>query len=106
MEIETWYLGMFKFLERSNPKYTEESISTVLGVDIAQVDPEDAFFHPADELDKIFTLDGNRYRKRESDIESILSNLEGKDFDDLYASEKYSSFNRFTDELLAPVAEL
>ena len=100
MEIEAWFLGMYKFFERVKPNYTEENISSKVGCDISRVDPELTFFHPSDILDQIFSIDGNRYKKRESNIEAILSQLKTEDFDELYSAPKCASFNIFHDALL------
>jgi hypothetical protein len=100
MEIEAWFLGMYKFFERYNPKYSAENINAALGVDISKIDPEKTFFHPSLVLDKVFSIDGKRYKKRESNVEAILNQLQNEDFEELYSSPKCSSFIIFHDELI------
>lgn len=100
MEIESWFLGMHKFLERTNPNYNPENISNAIGHKLEDIDPEITFFHASDVLDQVFSIDGNRYKKHESDVEAILKQLQAEDFQELYDSPKCNSFNKFHDEVL------
>jgi hypothetical protein len=101
MEIEAWFLCMYKFLERLNPALNSVGITNSIGDNIETIDPEVTFFHPSNVLATVFALGGDSYKKRESNIEAILSQLQNDDFEELYSSEKCNSFNVFYDELLS-----
>jgi hypothetical protein len=85
MEIEVWFLSM------SNMFYRKLGDSFVFNDSIENV------FHPASKLTGKLKLFDLKYDKRESDIESLVSNIE--DIDE--CKEKSQSFKFFYDELVS-----
>lgn len=84
MEVEAWLLGMPKFME--------------LLQDIN--DPETDIYHPAEKLKELMEAMGSGYDKHSKDIESIIGNLDKKDYLALYESGRCQSFRKFVDALL------
>ena len=99
MEIEAWLLGMPKIFSSKSDLLTTEYIHQKLNVDLNS-DPETAFFHPAKEVENIYSLVGDKYDKHLSDISSIMSSLEKQDFIALIESGKCNSFKLFVETLL------
>lgn len=84
MEVEAWLLGMPKFMEHLQ--------------DIN--DPETDIYHPAEKLKELMEAMGSGYDKHSKDIESIIGNLDKKDYLALYESGRCQSFRKFVDALL------
>lgn len=97
MEIEAWILGLCQCFERIESELTTQHIYKKLQYDLNGVDPETHFFHPANEIEKIFSLAGKNYNKSKGDISNILSRLGKDDFSYLYHENKCQSFNEFCD---------
>jgi hypothetical protein len=85
MEFEAWILSMFTLLPKVDNRLTISYIEDNYHVNLRDIDPETAFFHPANKLQDIFNLVGIKYNKSESIIESILSRIDCDDL--LYATE-------------------
>lgn len=100
MEVEAWLLGLRKSLERMDAQLTSEYILDKLGYDLSAIDPEVTFFHPAADLQKIYSLVGKDYDKSKSGINSLVSHIEKSDYEELLHSEKCSSFKEFIGYLL------
>lgn len=84
MEVEAWLLGMPKFMEHLQ--------------DIN--DPETDIYHPAEKLKELMEAMGSGYDKHSKDIESIIGNLDKKDYLALYESGRCQSFRKFVDALV------
>lgn len=99
MEIEAWLLGMPKIFSKKNALLTADYIKQELNLDLS-TDPETTFFHPAKELENIYSLVGDTYNKHLSDISSIMASLEKQDFISLLESGKCNSFKKFAEAIV------
>lgn len=96
MEIEAWLLGLENIFYKMNTKLTSEYIQQNLNYDIASIDPETYFFHPADNLSELFQLAGKgKYDKSKSDVNSIVSYIDKTDYEKLIKKGVCSSFLQF-----------
>lgn len=84
MEVEAWLLGMPKFMEHL--QYIN--------------DPETDIYHPAEKLKELMEAMGSGYDKHSKDIESIIGNLDKKDYLALYESGRCQSFRKFVEVLI------
>lgn len=84
MEVEAWLLGMPRFMEFLQ--------------DIN--DPETDIYHPAEKLKELMEAMGSGYDKHSKDIESIIGDLEKKDYLALYESGICQSFRKFVNVLI------
>lgn len=100
MEVETWILGMYQVLEKINNKLTPAFIKKQLKVDLTTNDPESHIYHPAQCLDNIYGLVGEKYGKHEGDIARITAQLTRQNYKELLDSPNCSSFNKFTHDVL------
>lgn len=94
MEIESWFLGMETLFSSIDQSLTTEEIKQQTNIDLTQ-DPETTTFHPYVSLCKILDLKGIKYKKHESDISSLISNLSKVDYELLLDSGKCPSFKSF-----------
>jgi hypothetical protein len=95
MEIEAWFLGMYQIFERLDTRLTVEYIKTQTEIDLKNVNPETAFFHPANQMEAIYKIAGLSYDKKKGDIEAIAQCLTQEDYTDLINSGKCHSFHQF-----------
>ena len=100
MEIEAWLLGIRKLLTKVDSKLTNDFIKEQLGIDLNELDPETAFFHPAKNLETIHDLVGKSYGKSKGDVNAIVGLIEKSDYVDLKQSPICQSFTTFYDSLL------
>lgn len=100
MEIEAWLLGMPKIFSEKNALLTTDYIKQELNLDLS-TDPETTIFHPAKELENIYSLVGDTYNKHLSDISSVMASLEKQDFISLIESGKCNSFKLFAESILS-----
>lgn len=99
MEVEAWFLGMYKYLQTIDPKLTPELIKAKLGTDIT-ADPEVTVYHPARLLNDIYQLAGKKYDKHEGDVCAITAALSKMSYTELRESGKCQSFKDFTDNII------
>lgn len=99
MEIEAWFLALPEIFEKIDNRLTTDFILESLGIDLNTVNPEKTFFKPAENLDDIYSLVGKRYRKKEDDVENILSNIEYEHYIQLNRISKCDSFSKFFCEI-------
>ena len=99
MEVEAWFLGMPRFLEKVDKRLTLDNVLQNTGINLKE-DPEKTVFHPAAELGRIYSLVGKQYDKHQSDIFSIMSKLTNDDFIELIQSGKCQAFKAFAESLL------
>lgn len=95
MEVEAWFLGMHQIFSRIHDDLNTGEINRLLGIDIENIDPEKTFFHPAQTLDRIFSLVKQSYSKSRDDVERITTALRKEDYDGFFESNKCSSFKHF-----------
>jgi hypothetical protein len=95
MEVEAWLLGLFKCFEKMNGQLTPEFIEQHLGFNLVVIDPEEQFFHPAQNVANIFGLVGKQYRKSKGDINAIVSYIQREDYIELLDGNKCTSFKTF-----------
>lgn len=105
MEVEAWFLGMPRFMEKLDERLTYETVLHNVGINLED-DPEKTIFHPASELGKIYALAGKQYDKHQSDISSIMSKLTPDDFLELISSGKCQTFKSFAESLLGEELEV
>ena len=99
MEIEAWFLALTSVLEKIDNRLTVDFILTNLNIDLNSIDPEKEFFQPSETLDKIYKLIDKGYKKKEDDVEAILSKIEKEDYQDLNDIFKCNSFSKFFSEI-------
>ncbi len=99
MEVEAWFLGMFRFMGKIDECLTADYVRDKLGINLED-DPEKTFFHPAAELGKLYALAGKQYDKHQSDIMAIMSHLTNDDFIGLISSGNCQTFKSFVESLL------
>lgn len=93
MEVETWMLAL---LEKWKGNISDEDIALYFD---SQAELEN-IFHPAAVMKNITEKTGEPYEKHKTQVNSIMSNIEWQDFQDLYDSNRCPSFNRFMDDIL------
>ncbi len=98
MELEAWFLGMGWYLQRENSMLTPAYLLSSLRFDLSK-DPETTIYHPANRLKKIYKHIGLRYRKREDEVNKIMSYLNKADFEGLIICGKCKSFREFIQNL-------
>ena len=100
MEVEAWFLGFEDIFEQIDEKLTAEYINEKLGFNLRNINPETAFFHPADTLNDIYALANLAYKKKSKEINSLVSKIEKDDYALLDMSDKCASFSEFYDIIL------
>jgi len=97
METEAWFLCDWRMFERIDARLTADYIRSHLAIDIANNDPEEAYGHPSKTVDDILKLVQLRYRKRSSEIDRIVGNI---DIEYLCScTSKINSFFKFVTKL-------
>ncbi len=99
MEVEAWFLGMGWFLEKVNPKLTQDYLRDAFGFDL-DADVETNEYHPVNLLDRIYKSIGRGYDKHLSEVNSIMGRLDKTDFEMLLSLPKCNSFNHFMSNLI------
>ncbi len=99
MEIEAWFLAMYNIFERIDTKLTVGKIKQNLDIDLMTVDPQRAFFKPAEQIDDIFQLCERRYDKKKGDAENICSKMVPADFDNATENNRCECFDAFYQEI-------
>ena len=97
MELEAWFLGFPNLWERKG--ISNKIIEENLKFNLFETDPETIFLHPAETIKDILKIINEPYRKQASEVESLVSYIEKKDFEDLQNSRKCNSFKEFTSNL-------
>lgn len=96
MEAESWILGFHNCFEKINPILTVDYIEKHLKFNLAAVNPETTFFHPAKIVEQIYSLANENYNKSKGNIEAVMASLQKEDFENLRNSGKCSSFAEFS----------
>lgn len=97
-EIEAWFLNECTHFQKVSPILTAEEIKTHSKFNPATDSAEDLVRHPAGLLDKIYTLAGKNYKKREAETHRLISKI---DFGEIYVTvrEKSNSLRNFLEGL-------
>lgn len=99
MEVEAWFLAMYRIFERIDVALTVENIRRQLNYDLENDNPENTYFHPSVQLAQILRLAGRDYKKHQSDVSSIVSQITEEDIQNLIDVNFCSSFILFHNEL-------
>ena len=100
MEFESWLLSFNNFFEKIDPRLTDKYILEQLNIEIANICPDDVFYHPTNKIDEILKLAEIKYNKSKGQINSfvqhIISLQDTSNFDAIDSSStslnKYHSF--------------
>ncbi|MGB0838546.1 MAG: hypothetical protein ACPGXL_00325 [Chitinophagales bacterium] len=95
MELEAWFLGMKGFFTKLHPDLTNAKIKAALNVDLEEIDPETAIFHPAPLIKKILQLVGKDYTKKQIEVNAFMGKIIKADFKALFESEKCATFTEY-----------
>ncbi|MHC9540605.1 MAG: hypothetical protein AB9903_13955 [Vulcanimicrobiota bacterium] len=88
MELEAWFLSMYKILERIHRDLTVDRIKDMLGIDLSSLDPEQEFYKPSKTFRQILGMKNVTYNKSEHVIKKIVNKIEPEDLDNLLNSNK------------------
>ncbi len=80
MEVEAWFLAEWKHFVKIDGKLTPSLIQSSLGFN-PEVDNMESRNHPAEDLHQAYQLVGKAYRKKENQVNRIVSHL---DYEFLY----------------------
>ncbi len=100
METESWFLAMTKLPECIDSSLTHERIFNEQGIDLLSLDPENAFYHPANTLNSIYEIVGSQYDKKIHTVSGLITQFTIDDFNELRDGNKCSSFNSFFDSII------
>lgn len=93
METEAWFLAEPSFLQKLDPKLTVDFINEQLKFNLDEIDPEEYFDHPKNDITNIFKLiDNLEYKTDESTITQICNNIDFEKLEKI-SPEKVASFN-------------
>ena len=95
MEIEAWILGIRSLFTKIDKRLTDEFIQKKLSINLAEIDPEEVFFHPSKVLDDIFRLIESRYDKKKGDVSAIANLITKEDYESLHQRDFCNSFSTF-----------
>ncbi len=87
MEVEAWFLGLRGTFEKMNQQLTVAFIAEKPGINLDTIDPEETFIHPADDIDAIFQLVGENYKKTKGEVNAFISHIAKEDYYELLESE-------------------
>lgn len=99
MELEAWFLAMYRIFERIDPLLTTEYIKKVLNYDLEVDDPERTYFHPSVQVGRILELIGKNYDKKLSDVTSIMARVTAEDIQDIYIKQFCGCFIQLNNEI-------
>ena len=99
MELEAWFLAMYRIFERIDPSLTTENIEKKLNYDLERDDPEKTYFHPAVQVVQILQLAGRNYKKHQSDVLSIVSQINEEDIKNVISNNFCSCFVQLHSEI-------
>jgi hypothetical protein len=103
MELEAWWLGMYNLFSKIDGRLTPPFIEDKLSYNLPEIDPQREFFHPAQEVDKIFRLVDSSYGKSRDDVERITSKIDSSDIDNATENKRCERFGAFCEELLRDI---
>ena len=98
MEMEAWILSMYNLFPKINENLTLDFINENLGYNLSEIDPQQEFYKPSEDLNNIFSLVGLSYKKKFSQMESICSNIVGLDYENAIENGRCKNFvNLYSD---------
>jgi len=100
MELEAWFLGMYDIFKKINSTLTVDYIKQELRFALNSIDPQNEFFKPTNDMERIYDLVRMQYHKKEHDIESLCSKMDTNDFSNAFENGRCTSFKAFYDEIL------
>jgi hypothetical protein len=100
MEVEAWFLSMYKIFERINASLTVENIKNKLNYDLENNDPEKTYFHPAVQLTKILQLVGINYGKHQDDYNRLVRIITAEDVQNTVEKNFCNSFIQLLGEIM------
>ena len=101
MELEAWFLGMYNIFEKIDTRLSVEFIENQLKYNLKDIDPQNIFYKPSRELDRILSLIGLRYDKSFSIVEKITFIMEHEDFINALENGRCKSFYIFNQQIQA-----
>lgn len=98
MEMEAWILSMYNLFSKINENLTLDFINENLGYNLSEIDPQQEFYKPSEDLNNIFNLVGLSYKKKFGQMESICSNIVGLDYENAIENDRCKNFvNLYSD---------
>jgi hypothetical protein len=101
MEVEAWFLAMWKVFERLYAMLTVQYIAKKLRFKLDQIDPQVQFVNPSREVEHIFELVGCKYEKTRGDVEVFCRKIEQSDIQAILASNRCQSFKGFYTDIIS-----
>ena len=100
MEVEAWFLAMWKVFGRLYSMLTVQYIAKKLHFKLDQIDPQVQFVNPSREVEHIFELVGCKYEKTRGDVEVFCRKIEQSDIQAILASNRCQSFKGFHTDII------
>ena len=101
MELEAWFLGMYNLFCKIDNTLNIDYIKDKMGYNLNEINPQNEFYKPSDELDKIFKLVELQYKKRSNEVNKISSYIEKKDCENAIENNRCDSFKCFYKKILS-----
>lgn len=101
MEVEAWFLAMWKVFERLYTILTVDYIAEKLHFRLDKVDPQLLFVNPSREVEQIFELVGSKYGKTRGNVEVICRKIEQSDIQAILESKRCQSFKGFYTDIIS-----
>lgn len=73
-EVEAWFMSVPDFFTAFDSSLLVGKINDILGYDISTIQIE-LIDHPAEEINKVLTVIGKKYKKKEKDTQKLIHNL-------------------------------
>lgn len=99
MELEAWLLGIKNLFQRHNAVLDDEKIEEHCRINLRKIDPENEIFHPANLVNEILGIVGERYDKKKGEVNKFIGKIAKQDFIDLLESNKCVSFNHYCNSI-------
>ncbi len=99
MEFEAWLLAMYSLFTKIHQDLTVNFIEEKLGFNLERINPQTEFFHPANEVERIFKLVEEKYDKSIGQMESISSQIDDIDISHALEDGRCNSFASFWTKL-------
>jgi hypothetical protein len=102
MEIEAWFLSMYKIFKKIDTRITPEFIKSHEICDLINDDPEtnQKFFHPTQRMKEIYSLVNMEYDKKRFCAENFTRNIDIEIVREALGSNKCSKLRDFLREII------
>ncbi len=100
MEIEAWFLAMFRILEKFDVTLKPEYILDKINFDIKKINPE-KIFRPTKVISTIYDLVNKKYNKSRSCAEGITNNITCEDFNLGIENDRCKHLECFFNEIIS-----